>query len=68
MLVPLAEDVIEANLSTMTDDFELIMDDHLAPLEIQARLAALGFKQTPTYALVEIRHQQFGPSSKAASA
>ena len=53
LLVPLANDVIDANLSTMTDDFKFILDDHLVPLGIQARLAALGFKHTSTFAMVE---------------
>ena len=53
LLVPLDNGTIETNLASMTDDFKFILDDHLVPLEIQARLSALGFKQTSTFAMVE---------------
>ena len=53
LMNPIADEEMKKLLSSISDDLSFIWDDALAPLEIQAQMAQMGFLQLDVWAKAE---------------
>ena len=53
LMNPIAEETMKQLLASISDDLSFIWDDALVPLEIQARMAHMGFTQLDVWAKAE---------------
>ena len=67
LLNPIADEEMKQLLSSISDDLSFIWDDALVPLEIQARMAQMGFLQLDVWAKSESSEKELRDFLKADS-